>query len=77
MTPIKVLRLRSNPRRLDKAKHLPLTNGTYGDTRFYSDQTSMQILNFAKDVDIIFLKPLLTWGMPKSGVTSVTTQASF
>ena len=65
MTPIKVLRLRSNPWRLDETKHSPLTNGTYGDTRFYIDQTSylnMQILNFAKDVDIIFFKTIANLG---------------
>ena len=35
-----------------RAKHLPSQNGTYGDTGFYSTQTtylSMKVLTFAED----------------------------
>ena len=38
MTPIKVLKSRSNQGRLDKVKHSPRTNGTYGDTGFTVDK---------------------------------------
>ena len=37
---VKELSLRGNPLRLYRAKHLPLMNWTYGDTEFYSGQTS-------------------------------------
>ena len=46
---VKALSLRGNPWRLYKAKHLPSQNGTYGDTRFYSGQTS-------------YVKPGRNWG---------------
>ena len=57
---VKALRLRGNPRRLYRAKHLPSRNWTYGDTGFYSGQTSylnMKVLTFGKDEKIV--KPLL------------------
>ena len=37
---VKMLSLRGNSRRLCRAKHLPLRNWTYGDSGFYSGQTS-------------------------------------
>ena len=37
---MQVLRLIANLRRLHRAKHLPSMNWTYGDTAFYSGQTS-------------------------------------
>ena len=49
-----------------RAKHLPSQNGTYGDTGFYSGQSSyldMKVLTFAKIVKMRicdFFKPLLT-----------------
>ena len=49
---VKALRLRGNPWRLYRAKHLPSRNGTYGDTGFYSARTrylKMKVLTFAKD----------------------------
>ena len=53
------LRLRGNPRKLDEAKHLPPTNGTYRDTGFYTGQTSylnIKILTFAKGEDMQFFQ---------------------
>ena len=50
-----MLRLKDNPRRIYRAKHLPLQNLTYGDTGFYSGQTSylsMKVLTFAKSEKI-------------------------
>ena len=52
---VKVLRLRGNPRRIYRAKHLPLQNLTYGDTGFYSGQTSylsMKVFTFVKNEKI-------------------------
>ena len=37
---VQALTLRANPQRLHRAKHLQSTNWTYGNTGFYSDQTS-------------------------------------
>ena len=45
----------------DRAKDLSSQNCTYGDTSFYSGQTSylsMNVLTFAKDEKIGFFKPL-------------------
>ena len=74
---VKALSLRGNPWRLCRAKHLPSQNGTYGDTGFYSAQTtylSMKVLTFAKNENIrFFFKLLLTWVMIKNVDTSVTT----
>ena len=47
----------------NKAKHLPSRNWSYGDTGFYSGQTSylsMKVLTFATDENMRFFKPLLT-----------------
>ena len=56
---VNALRLRGNPRRLYRAKHLPSQNWTYGDIGFHSGQTSylsMKVHTFAKDEKIgIFL----------------------
>jgi len=38
---IKVLKSRSNRRRLDKVKHLPPKIGTYGDTGFTVDKLAI------------------------------------
>ena len=60
---VKVLSLRGNPWRLYRAKHLPSRNGTYGDTGFYSAQTtylSMKVLTFTKNETIRFFEPLVT-----------------
>ena len=67
---VQALRSRANPQRLHGAIHLPSMNWTYGDTGFYSAQTSyldMKVLTFAKDKNnyAIFFKPLLTWVMIK------------
>ena len=54
---VKVLSLRGNPWRLYRAKHLPSQNGTYGDTGFYSGQSSyldMKVLTFAKNENMQF-----------------------
>ena len=54
---VKGLSLRGNALRLCKAKHLPLMNWTYGDTRFYSGKTSylnVKVLIFAKDDNMQF-----------------------
>ena len=52
---VKVLSLRGNPWRPYRAIHLPLQNGTYDDTGFYSDQTSYLSMKvkFAKDEKIL------------------------
>ena len=55
---VKVLSLRGNPWRLYRAKHFPSWNGTYGDTGFYSAQTThlrMKVLTFAKNENIWFI----------------------
>ena len=44
-------------RGLYRAKHLPSQNGTYGDTGFYSGQSSyldMKVLTFAKNENMRF-----------------------
>ena len=49
---VKALRLRGNPRRLYRTKHLLSRNWTYGDTGFCSGETSylsMKGVTFAKD----------------------------
>ena len=49
---VQVLRSRANPLQLHGAIRLPTLNCTYGDTRFYSGQTSylnIKVLTFAKD----------------------------
>ena len=46
-----------------QGKHLPSRNGTYGDTGYYSAQTtylSMKVHTVAKNENIHFFKPLLT-----------------
>ena len=60
---VKVLKLRSNPRRLYRAKHLPSQNWTGGDTGCYSGQTSylsMKVLTFVKDEKIGFFIELIS-----------------
>ena len=64
---VKALSLCGNLWRLYWAKHLPSQNGIYGDTEFYSGQTSylnMKALTFGKDEKNRFFKPLVT-GMIK------------
>ena len=54
---VKVLSLRGNLWSPYSAKHLPSRNRTYGDTGFYSAQTtylSMKVLTFAKNENIQF-----------------------
>ena len=53
-----VLRLRTNPWRVHKAKHLPPTKVTYSRTKFHSDQASYLYLYL---LNLQFFKPLLTW----------------
>ena len=52
---VKAVSLKGNPWRLYTVKHLPLQNGTYGDTGFYSGQSSyfnMKVLTFANDENL-------------------------
>jgi len=54
---VKGLSMRGNPLWLYRAKHLPLKNLTYGDTGFYSGQTSylnVKVLVIAKNENMRF-----------------------